>query len=619
MSDTTSNQKRVVATKGTPHIARTQGSTDEAIDPCTGAKASFPNQVKMPLLTPGTSKTFIADQPIWTKPHQVGPSSEPPHPPFVVGVVSGTHIMEAKATSYSSDVLAEGNGVVRSNDSTTQNHGNTSGIVDGSMIAGQPCADEDFLKKQCTIVELTGVNEVDGEAPDGFSLGKATAARPLGYPGAKQSGVPPFYIEILSGSKVKLTATRKDVTQPTPASPTCWKQGEHTKWLAKRTGEGACEAMPLEGKDEYTVEPPLTSLEWGNDERLVMPSRNTAYFNETSIVSPSTPEQVSKKNRGNLANENVQVTGRQKVQVSGALNSIEAVFAYFLYKNNPVNVNVQALSCGASRNVQVRVFPKQKVNVEVNFSESVEMNLQTERRGRGRRAMASAMAAVGKIREVGWMVQKVAELAQKNCTVEFCVETKIAFEMGYKPCTEEKRGFFGNLYTPAHVGLPWKLTFSAMKLIGFSIELEVSLLNFAAPFMPAIVGALRRIGVKADLVFSAGLNVPLNFSIGQDEYDYWTNTGIEVAICPTLALYLVIQTGVQWIKAGFEFPISLSAAFTGGDKPKVIMQLQPKGELKVVWTVIVLEDTWFESSWNGEIDALRVTWTGPKIDVITVS
>ena len=59
-----------------------------------------------------------------------GPSRAHQPYAFVVGVASGTHIEEAKATSYSSDVFAEGNAVVRTNDTTTQNHANTTGYVD---------------------------------------------------------------------------------------------------------------------------------------------------------------------------------------------------------------------------------------------------------------------------------------------------------------------------------------------------------------------------------------------------------------------------------------------------------------------------------------------------------
>ncbi|EYF06411.1 Hypothetical protein CAP_1941 [Chondromyces apiculatus DSM 436] len=605
----------MVATKGTPHIPKTSGATDVGIDPCTGAQAPFPNQVKMSLLTPGTSRTFIANQPIWTQPHQVGPASEPSKAPFVIGVSSGTHIEEAKATSYSSDVFAEGAGVVRTNDTTTQNHANTVGYVDGSALAGMPNADVDFLMGQCTIVELTGVNEATGEAADGFSTGAgAKVSRNLGYPGAKQSGVPPYYIEILSGTEVKFKAVRKDVTKPQPDNPTCWKRSTHTKWLAKRTGEGACDAKPLEGKDEYTVTAALTSLLVGNDDRTLTKGTN-------NIREPKPQERVSDLHRNRPGNQNLTVETSSKVQVQGALNSLEAVFAYFLYWAMPVNVNVQAISCAGSRNAQIRIFPKQKVAVEVNFSDSVETNLATNGKGKSaQKALAQARSAINKLRGVEVMVKKIAELAKKDITVQFCSEMKVGFEICFKPCAEEKMGFWGKMYTPAHCGMPWKITITTPTLIGIQLEFSVSLLNIIAPGIgEGAATALRTLGVKIDLVFTCSLQVPLSVSVGADEYGFWTNTGVEIAIKPTLALFIEVGTGVHLVSFGARFPASLSAAFTASDKPKVLMQLQPKGELKTILFLTILEDTWFENTWEKEFESIRVNWVGPKFDLFTQS
>ncbi|MBK8259157.1 MAG: DUF4150 domain-containing protein [Polyangiaceae bacterium] len=613
MGNTTSNQKRVVATKGTPHIPKTKGATDVGIDPCTGAKAPFPNQVSMTLLNPGTSKTFIANQPIWTAPHVVGPPSEPSKAPFVIGEKSGTHIAEAKATSYSSDVFAEGNGVVRTNDATTQNHGNTDGYVDGSALDGKPNADEEFLKGQCTVWKLTGVNEVTGEAADGLSVGAgAKVSRELGFPGKKEPGKDPYYIEILSTTEVKFKAVRKDMTKPQPDNPTCWQAGKHTKWLAKRTGEGAVEAKPEEGKDEYTVTSALTQLMVGNDDSFAT-GTTTAKRNERELVSDL--------HRNRPGNQDLSVKSVQTVQVQGAVASIEAAFAYFLYWAMPVKIDVQAVACGGPRNAQIRVFPKKKVAVEVNFSDKVEMDLTTNGKGKSaQKALAQARSAINKLRGIEWMVKKIAELAKKNISVEFCTEMKVGVEVSFKPCAEEKVGFWGKQYTPAHVGMPWKITLTTPTLIGFQIEFEVSILNIVGPGIgEAAATGLRRIGVKADLVFQGSLQVPLSVSVGADEYGYWTNTGVEIAIKPTFALYVAVSSGINLFSFGAKFPGSLSAAFTVSDKPKVLMQLQPKGELKTILFLTIFEDTWFENTWEKEFESIRVNWVGPKYDLFTQS
>jgi Domain of unknown function (DUF4150) len=622
MGDTASNQKRVIATKGTQHVATTKGATDAAIDPSSGARASFMNLVKMPKLYPGTCRTFIAKHRIWTTPHRVGPVSEPPHPPFVKGVCSGTHIQEAKATSYSLDVLAEGNGVVRTNDMTTQNHANTVGYVDGSAISDKAAADEAFLKKQCTITKLTGVNEAEIEAPEGLSFGKKTGARNLGYPGKEQAGVPPYYIEILSGTEVKFEVTRKDITTPTPGPPHCWKQSEHTKWLAKRTGEGATEAKPAQGVDKFTVGSALTKL---HIEAVEGWSDASSAKKEATKGGQWSPTTVSRKGNPGPLKTKTDTRVSATAKVDGALTSIDAAIAYFVYKYNPVNVSVEAISCGAARKAEIRVFPKSKVKVEVSLTASVGATNTTEAymnggRGQGARAIKAAQKSLAKLRDVADSVKKLAALAQKTVSIDFCVDTKLSFELNYKPCTEEKLGRYGRQYTPAHVGLVWKLSFSSPMLIGFSFRLSMSILNFVAPCLgEAAATGLRRLGIKIDLFFQADLSVPLTFSLGQDEYDYWTSTGVEVAIKPTFFFGIDVAAGIDLVVLGVKIPISLSAAMTISDKPKVLWQLQPKGELKVIGSLTFLKDSWFEKYYEGELESARVTWNGSKIDVLTVS
>jgi hypothetical protein len=186
MSETTSNQNRAIATLGTAHIAMTQGATDAHVDPDNLADPQlFPNEAPMTLLTPGTSATLIGGQPVWTASQQVGPTSGPEHPPYTLGVVSGTYLQEARATSYSADVIIEGGGVVRSFDSTTQNHGNTTGIVEGGMIDVATTPDEAFLLRMCAMASVSGINVGEVAPPEGVTSGVTTAARPLGYPGQR--------------------------------------------------------------------------------------------------------------------------------------------------------------------------------------------------------------------------------------------------------------------------------------------------------------------------------------------------------------------------------------------------------------------------------------------------
>jgi hypothetical protein len=625
MGNTVSNQKKVVATKGTPHVARTSGATDVGINPQNGMKAPFPNEVASALLRPGTARTVIANQKIWTKPHQLGSPSKPIKTPFVLGEKSGTHIMEAKATSYSTDVFAEGNAVVRTDDTTTQNHANTTGFVDGSALTDTSQNEEDFLKKQCTIVELTGINEVDGPLPPGVSTGTPPkVARPLGYPGKKE-GVPPYYLEILSATDVVFKSVRKDVTVPNSTNPTCWKGGIHTQWLATRTGLGATTAKPVDGKEEFTVDSALTGIFFDSKDAFMKAIGGNPV---NSAVDGATKSEASGTLASPSTGSTTRVDGKTSVSATGVVSSLEAVFAFYLYRSNPAFISVQALSCGGSRNATLKLFPAQSVDYTIDLSSSVSVTNQTaapegstmQKIRNARKAIENVKIVLGKMKDTSEYVKKIASLARQQFSVDFLVSTSINFKVAYKPCTQEKRGLYGNLYTPSHVGLTWSLTFTSSKLIGFSVTFNISLINLVAPGLgEGCATALRTVGIRADLVFTASLSVPLSFSVGQDEYDFWTTTGVEIGIKPELSISIAVGFGIDILRFGVRFPMSLSAGFFGGDKPKVLVQLQPKGELKTVLFLILLEGTWIERKWENEPEDWRVNWQGPKLDVLTVA
>jgi hypothetical protein len=137
MARTTSNQKRTIVTKGTGHEAFATG-VDVCKIPGQPAPAPFPNWVSSDKLAKGaTTVTFIDGQPVWTSIGELGPPSDPAHAGSAGGVVSGTYRCEARPTSFSKDVAMEGNAVVRAFDTTTQNHGNTVGLVVPSELADQ--------------------------------------------------------------------------------------------------------------------------------------------------------------------------------------------------------------------------------------------------------------------------------------------------------------------------------------------------------------------------------------------------------------------------------------------------------------------------------------------------
>src|SRR5262245_14214824 len=153
MSDTTGNQDLAIATNGTSHVAMTMGPTDTCKLP-NNVPVPFPNFIAVKgNLKDGTTNTFIANQPVWIQRSYLGPVSDPAHAGVNTGVGSGTYRGIARATSWSKDVQKEGQFVVRTNDSTSQNNNNTSGKVLGSPLAGTADANDEYQKKLCTITK----------------------------------------------------------------------------------------------------------------------------------------------------------------------------------------------------------------------------------------------------------------------------------------------------------------------------------------------------------------------------------------------------------------------------------------------------------------------------------
>jgi RHS repeat-associated protein len=137
VAKTASNEDRTICTKGSDDVAIAT-SPDMCIVPGTPPPQPFPNKVPTSRLAKGaTTTTFIAGQPIWTAAGELGPPSNEAHAGTKGGATSGTYRGEAKPTSYSADVFAEGKAVVRVDDTTTQNHANTVGVVMPAELAAQ--------------------------------------------------------------------------------------------------------------------------------------------------------------------------------------------------------------------------------------------------------------------------------------------------------------------------------------------------------------------------------------------------------------------------------------------------------------------------------------------------
>jgi hypothetical protein len=244
--------KRSVAGTETDHWAR----VDSKLDVCwiKGYEgmlmAPFPNEIASEHLETGaTVRTFLRDGPIWTAVNGGGkhgafldavPSS-PDHPNQGVGVKTMTKLGWASPTSSSKNVRIEGHGVVRSEDTTLQNNGNSTGIVNGVAYNVDIKFIREKLEKKCSLKSITG---------------QCAHGRPVGFPPSDEKmskhkqGESPMpavgssevvdgnYLEVVNKSEcVTFEVQLEDATLPDRkiSAGEC-KKRSHPQWSAHRTG-----------------------------------------------------------------------------------------------------------------------------------------------------------------------------------------------------------------------------------------------------------------------------------------------------------------------------------------------------------------------------------------------
>lgn len=127
---TVSNQGNSVSTLGTHDCAQVKAKNgDYCFVPPAKEYLPFDNYVYSEDLKGGTTTVTIGGQSIWTLPAKLGPTSLPAHP-GTLGKRSGKPAHgEAVATKGSETLTAQGNPVIRLDDPTLQNRGNSDGIV----------------------------------------------------------------------------------------------------------------------------------------------------------------------------------------------------------------------------------------------------------------------------------------------------------------------------------------------------------------------------------------------------------------------------------------------------------------------------------------------------------
>ncbi|MFT3764217.1 MAG: DUF4150 domain-containing protein [Minicystis sp.] len=529
MSDTTGNQDLAIATNGTSHVAMTMGPTDVCKLP-NNVPSPFPNFIAIKgNLKDGTTNTFVANEPVWIQRSYLGPTSDPAHPGVNKGVASGTYRGIARATSWSKDVQKEGQYVVRTNDSTTQNNANTSGTVMGSPLTGSVEAQDQYKQLVCTITRL------EGTCSHGRDLGPP--------PGAKKDDEP-NYLEVLGEDTVKFTSTREDLVTKT-IDPGCVK-GIHTHWNATRTGGlGGTAETKTEQKDSlkiYELGPSLTG-------------------------DPNQESDAATARKGLQAPGGIKVKGipNQDKAEKIVSNIMQAAVLWDAIAH-PVIIAVEATACSGKKAATIKVLPKGEFTFDL-FDDSVK-------------------AGVEWLKKLLNLVERVGSFFGQPVTIKFLEKPKLKFIIQYKELTADKPakampynlGTLGPYYK-VQARRSWSLDFGFDPLIGGSAKFTVPIATAIPAVGSAVATVLKWVGAEGNVFIQIELNFAPHGIVKWDEYDV---VSCDVSAQLTIMFSVGVEVKVVCVELSVQGYIDGKVTFDNwGPRPGLLLACDMKGELQL--------------------------------------
>ena len=599
MADNASNQNRVIVTEGTHHTARTNGKTDICFDPATNKDRAFTNSIRSNKLKKyKTVRTKINKKSIMVKPTQIGPPSNYPHPPFVLSLCNGAQPYRgyAQATSWSPDVKAEGEWVVRSDDTTWQNIGpnglpNTHGTMVGKFLRGELMTVAEFQNLKCHLTELTGE-----EVQEGRALGKRSA-----------KATRHDYLEILAGQKVKFVSERRDMThvsEPIPIDPVCELVPNHTTWTAKRSGIFKWDKeITGEGK-KFTVGSSLTNITSFSVRKAKPKEGDKNYKKPDERYLLSEEKGVTK--RGNKKVSKTEALDKPSDVVNVTWKQIGKFLKYYW---DPCFITVNAMACNNTLAATLRMFPKEELKCTITIG--VETNDKTTISDRNKNEVADKIYNnLIKLKKFCNLVDRVLGCADVELEFVLFKGFQLEFGMKYKECTKTLTTRAGDWRSTNHVGLDRWVKLQAATLIKFTASVTISLIRLAAMYITGgAAGVVMRFlnkfeeksGLKLELKFWASINVGLALEVGMDQHEEQKECTGTCTIEPELGLELSLSITNGEIK--------LSSTLNGKVEltmkpppPGYFINLGSSGELTGKFTI--------EGRYEG-----RVLYIGPRYSV----
>jgi hypothetical protein len=528
MSGTVSNHDTMIATSGTPHVAKANPSTVDLCYDVTQKPIPGDNKINTYQLGKGKpTKTFIAGHPAWTA---NGWLDTQPSWPAHGGIKGGVHknigekglnyTQYAYPASYSADVKIEGFGVVRTNDSTMQNGGNCSGYVDGSNLKQWTDSTTELQKQKCTIKKVTG---------------SCSHGRPLGAPPNADKGADGFFLDVLGGDTVTLQSVRKNVSVPgKETAPSC---PVHTYWYARRTGIDNVEVKKDKIADIFQLEgdmlaDPMPELSSALDGISASEGKADRSKRQTDAVATSRAlgqaadlnaagnknvtiilDETTKKEKDAQAKK-PEPTGRRGAQkkeeeafaknvktattAADIAKLLAQLWLHWQFERNPPVVNVTAVACSGSKHVKLRVFPA----AEVTYSIPCE----------------ALQKVMDKLHNIGSVTNMVRDKLKVKTEFEFLQGFSFEFAMGYKELTADKNGRF-----KTEVRRAWNLGLKIEKVIYLYAEGNLSFITIVGNgLFPGLGTVLDELAALAGFTLSGFISMSLTLSIqvsgGMDQY-----------------------------------------------------------------------------------------------------
>jgi hypothetical protein len=595
MSATVTNEDKGVTTTTSDHTAASDGATDTCWNVPMTAQIPHPNSVKTDKAVEHTTgKTLFQGGNVVRVGEAMLPS-DPAHGDTGGGggVRSHTYRAEARVTTGSPNIRAESGPPGRTEDPTTQNHGNTEGKIYQDVPAGLLDDNPEEYLKRCSYdtSKIKCGHHEEVEKPE---------------------------IDVWRGDTITIEAHRKNAKVP-DAEPVC-ASPPHMKWHVTRTGGvnlvGA--ALPDMAAD-FTGDTLVLSGDWtapmgsltleGSQERELSPEARRAYIaqknsfaqaNAAARGSPRVENQdaaLAYRQVGERINETDRYHAPRlnmaRAMVTNLVNLAQFLVAWRAHQN-PVRIAIVGTACSGSVTYEVRCYPNSKYSFSVPLDGIIEAGRWVSR--------------------TFTFVRSLGQLADVNVEGNFRIPGDVAIGLEFQWKEPEEEAELYEIAREAELSIQGKLFELGAELAFPLTNLLAIIPGIGVAVARAIGWVLRRIGAEASV--GAGFSISLSaavlttFKWTEKHGWHWDKAGIKLPI--ELRFYLFIR--LRW---GDTVHVEMQAVVSAD--PALLLEANAEGlrlksddfMVRIGFAGVIQVSTWFytfeqSGTWYPEAWTFRV-------------